>query len=259
MIEDITPLIIAYNEAPNIARTLDRLKWARRIVVIDSGSTDNTIEIARSYAQVEVVHRNFDDCASQWNFGNDQVNSDWVLSLDADYELSDDLIAELRGLHADAGVDGYRANFVYRIFGRPLRGSLYPPRVVLYRKIKSHYRNEGHTQLVVIAGNVRPLSGVIFHDDRKPLARWFASQRRYAQDEAEHLLESGCLKTLGTADRIRLAAWPAPFAVFIHTLLIKGCLLDGWAGWYYAFQRLLFETMLALEIIDRRLRGSVQK
>jgi glycosyltransferase involved in cell wall biosynthesis len=253
MLEDITPLIIAYNEAPNIARTLDRLTWARRIVVIDSGSTDNTREIVCAYPQSEVIHRDFDDCASQWNFGNEQVNSDWILSLDADYELSNDLVAEMRGLNPDASVDGYRANFVYRILGRRLRGSLYPPRVVLYRKIKAHYRNEGHTQQLVTAGNVLPLSGVIFHDDRKPLARWFASQRRYAQDEAEHLLEPS-RKTLGATDRIRLVAWPAPLAVFIHTLVIKGCLLDGWAGWYYAFQRLLFETMLALEIIDRRLR-----
>jgi glycosyltransferase involved in cell wall biosynthesis len=253
MIDNITPLIIAYNEAPNIARTLDRLVWAKRIVVIDSGSTDQTVEIVRAYPQVEVIHRDFDDCASQWNFGNEQVNSDWVLSLDADYELGDDLIAELHNLKPRAAVDGYRANFVYRIFGRPLRGSLYPPRVVLYRKIKAHYRNEGHTQRLVIAGNVLPLSGVIFHDDRKPLARWFASQRRYAHDEAEHLLELG-RKTLSRTDRIRLAAWPAPLAVFIHTLIVKGCLLDGWPGCYYAFQRLLFETMLALEIIDRRLR-----
>jgi glycosyltransferase involved in cell wall biosynthesis len=251
MIEAITPLIITYNEAPNIARTLDRIVWAKRIVVIDSGSTDKTLEIMRTYPQVEVVHRDFDDCANQWNFGNAQVNSDWVLSLDADYELSDDLIMELRGMNTKDAADGYRANFVYRVFGRPLRGSLYPPRVVLYRKSKAHYRNEGHTQRVVITGNVLPLSGVIYHDDRKPLVRWFASQRRYAHEEAEHLLDPG-RKTL--TDRVRLVAWPAPLAVFIHTLILRGCLLDGWPGWYYAFQRLLFETMLALEIIDRRLR-----
>src|SRR5690348_17949890 len=93
VIEEITPLIITYNEAPNIARTLDRLSWARRIVIIDSGSTDGTLEIIGSYSQTEVIYRRFDDCASQWNFGNEQIDRGWILSLDADYELSEVLIA----------------------------------------------------------------------------------------------------------------------------------------------------------------------
>ena len=254
MIENITPLIIAYNEEPNIVRTLDRLVWARRIVVIDSGSTDKTLEIVRMYPQAEIFHRDFDDCANQWNFGDAQVNSEWVLALDADYELSPDLIGELRSLNSNTAADGYRVNFVYRIFGRRLRGSLYPPRVVLYRRAKARYQNEGHTQQVVVSGRILPLSGVIFHDDRKPLARWFASQRRYAHDEAQHLLAPN-RKKLGTIDRIRVVAWPAPLAIFIYTLIIKGCLLDGWPGWYYSLQRLLFEIMLALEIIEQRLRS----
>jgi glycosyltransferase involved in cell wall biosynthesis len=256
MIENITPVIITYNEAPNIGRTLDRLGWAKRIVVIDSGSTDETAKIVQSYSQTELIHRPFDDCASQWNFGNDQVHQGWILSLDADYELSEALVAELRGLPLDASTDGYSAKFVYRIFGRPLRGSLYPPRVVLYRKDSAYYHNEGHTQQLVIAGEVQRLSGVIFHDDRKPLARWIASQRRYAAEEAEFLLSSE-RKSLRRVDRLRLAGWGAPIAVLIYTLLFKGCLLDGWPGWYYVLQRVLAETMIALEIVDRRVRRCV--
>jgi hypothetical protein len=61
-------------------------------------------------------------------------------------------------------------------------------------------------------------------------------------------------KALRRNDRVRLAAWPAPIAVFIYALICKGCLLDGWRGWYYALQRLFAETLIALEIIDRRLR-----
>jgi glycosyltransferase involved in cell wall biosynthesis len=257
MIEEITPVIITYNEAPNIARTLDRLIWAKRIIVIDSGSNDETIEIIGSYPQAQIIHRPFDDCASQWNFGNNQVDRGWILSLDADYELSDELVGELGGLHPTAATSGYRAEFVYRIFGQPLRGSLYPPRIVLYRKDKGYYRNEGHTQQLVVAGSVLPLSGVIFHDDRKPLARWIASQRRYAADEVEYLLSSD-RKSLSRVDRIRLMGWPAPLAVLFYTLFVKRCLLDGWCGWYYVLQRVFAETLITLEIIDRRLRASTR-
>jgi glycosyltransferase involved in cell wall biosynthesis len=256
MIEDITPIIITYNEEANIARTLDRLTWAQRIVVIDSGSTDGTLDIVRSYAQVEVVHRPFDEFASQCNFGISQVTTNWVLSLDADYELSEELVSELYRLHPEAAIGGYEARFVYRVFGRRLRGTLYPPRTVLYRRDKARYRNEGHGHRVTVAGNVVPLAGVIFHDDRKPLARWFVAQQRYAREEAEYLVASD-RKALGRADRIRLAAWPAPLAVLMYVLVLKGCILDGWPGWYYTLQRFVAETMLTLELVDRRLRGTI--
>ncbi len=152
MLDEITPLIITHDEAPNIARTLDKLAWARRIVVIDSGSTDETARIARSYPQVEVVAHPFTDFASQCNFGLAQVTSSWVLSLDADYELSDELVRELQALAPPPDIAGYRARFVYRIHGRALRGTLYPPRTVLYRHEGARYRNEGHGHRVVVDG-----------------------------------------------------------------------------------------------------------
>lgn len=249
--DQITPLILTYNEATNIRRTLGKLLWAQRIVVIDSGSTDGTVEILQGYPQVELIHRPFIDAASQCNFGLTQVASPWVLSLDADYELSDQLIREFSSLAPRDSVAGYRARFVYRIYGRPLRGSLYPPRTVLHRKDEASYRQAGHTQRVVLDGEVLPLDGVIYHDDRKPLARWLTSQQRYARDEAEYLL--GCPPSeLRRSDKIRLMGWPAPIAVFLHALFIKGCLFDGWPGWYYALQRIVAEAMLALEIMDHQ-------
>jgi glycosyltransferase involved in cell wall biosynthesis len=253
MIDDITPLIITFNEAPNIARTLNKLVWAKQVIVIDSGSTDATLEIAQSYPQVSVIHRPFDDFAAQCNFGLSQVTTDWALSLDADYELSDELVAEIKTLRPKAKTAGYQVRFIYRIFGRALRGTLYPPRTVLYRKDKARYRNEGHGHRVTVLGEIIPLTGVVFHDDRKSLSRWLASQGRYAALEAEHLLASDPA-FLSKSDRVRLAAYPAPLAVFVYTLIIRGCVLDGWPGWYYALQRLLAETMIALELIDRRLR-----
>lgn len=252
VLKDITPLIITYNEAVNVQRTLDKLVWARRIVVIDSGSTDKTSDILQCYSQVEVFHRPFTDFASQCNFGLSKVITPWVLSLDADYELSDQLVTELQSLSPAATTAGYWAKFIYRIHGRPLRGTLYPPRTVLYRKEGAIYRNEGHGHRIAIDGSILPLVAPIFHDDRKSLAHWFTSQQRYARQEAEYLL-SADRAALGRTGRIRLTAWPAPLAVFVYTLFVKGCLLDGWPGWFYVLQRVLAETIIALEIIDRRL------
>jgi glycosyltransferase involved in cell wall biosynthesis len=248
----ITPLIITYNEAPNIRRTLGKLRWAHRIVVIDSGSTDDTIAILRYYPQVEVIQRPFADFASQCNFGLTHVFTPWVLSLDADYELSDELVRELGSLAPNNGPAGYRARFVYRVFGRPLRGALYPSRTVLYRKERAFYRNEGHGHRVVLDGKVLPLDNVIYHDDRKPLSRWLASQQRYAREEVDYLFNT-CPGTRTRTDKIRMMGWPAPIAVFFYALFVKGCLFNGWPGWYYVLQRVIAEALIVLEIIHRRL------
>lgn len=245
-------LILTYNEEPNIARTLAKLAWAKRILIVDSGSTDATLAIARQYPQVEIVSRPFDDFAGQCNFGLSCIGTDWVLSLDADYELSDALVAELMTLEPDPAIGGYRAPFIYRIDGTALRGTLYPARTVLYRKEGARYRNEGHGHRVGIAGDTRQLESPIYHDDRKPLARWFASQQSYARIEAAHLMSADKAE-LRLADRIRLLTFPAPFAAFLYALFVKRALLDGRAGLFYAFQRMLAETMIALEIIGLRL------
>lgn len=255
MLEQITPLIISFDEAPNIRRALDKLVWAQRIVVVDSGSTDETLEIIRGYPQAQVIQQTFVDFADQCNFGIRQVTTPWVLSLDADYELSDGLIAELKSLPLSETIAGYRVRFIYRIHGHPLRGSLYPPRTVLYRTDKAQYRKEGHGHRVIINGNVIDLKGPIFHDDRKSLARWVGSQRRYAQEEAQFLLTAD-RRTLNIMDRMRLACWPAPIAAIFYTLFGKGVILDGWPGWYYALQRMLAEILIALAIIDKRLRNA---
>lgn len=254
LLHAITPMVLTFNEVANIRRTMGKLRWARRILIVDSGSTDGTLEVLAGYPQVEIVHRPFDSFADQCNFGLAQLRTDWVLSLDADYELSDELVQALREVHETEEVAGYRASFVYCIYGRPLRGTLYPPRTLLYRVRGARYVNEGHGHRVRVAGEVRQLRGVVYHDDRKPLSRWLAAQQRYAQLEVDHLLNSGP-ENLSRSDRLRRMGWPAPFLVFFYVLFMKGCLLDGWPGWLYTLQRVLAETMIALELIDRRLRA----
>jgi hypothetical protein len=254
LLDQITPLILTHNELSNIERTLSKLAWAKRIVVIDSFSTDGTLDILRCDPRVAVFTHEFVDFAGQCNFGLTQIESAWVLSLDADYELSDELLDELGRLVPAETVAGYRARFVYRIHGRSLRGTLYPPRIILYRGERGFYRQEGHAHRVSVDGDVVPLRGVVYHDDRKNLSRWLAAQQRYAADEADYLLDGTTGRSLTRADRIRLMGWPAPIAALVYVLFVRGCILDGWPGWYYALQRLLAETLLALEILDRRLR-----
>ena len=251
--EAITPVILTYNEAPNIERALKNLTWAKRVLVIDSFSNDTTTEICSRYPNTTVLSRVFDTFADQCNFALKQVTSQWVLSLDADYELSPALIREIFSLNLESETAGYKARFVYRIFGHSLRAALYPPRCVLYRRNQACYRNEGHGHRVDIDGMVEELSGIIYHDDRKSLSRWFTSQISYARLEADHLLAAD-RDGLRLADRIRLMGWPAPILAGFYTLLVKGSIFEGQAGLYYTMQRVLAELLLAIEIVDRRVR-----
>ena len=156
MLEHITPLILTYNEAVNIERTLERLTWAKKIIVIDSYSTDTTLEILDSYAQVQVFKREFDTHGKQWNYGLEQVKTPWVLSLDADYLVTDDLISEMAALPVDGQIDGYFVRFKYCVFGKPVRNTrILPPRQVLFQNSKAIYIDDGHTQILQLTGNQR--------------------------------------------------------------------------------------------------------
>ena len=248
----ITPLILTYNEEANLTRTLDRLTWASRILVVDSHSTDATLDIARSYPQVDVVKRMFDDFASQCNFGLEHIDTEWVLSLDADYVCSQALIDEIKTLPSTPAVDGFSAGFVYCVFGEPLRGTLYPPRTVLYRRKTASYQQDGHGHQVQVDGPVGELEAPIYHDDRKPLDTWLDNQRRYARDEADKLT-SGSVS--GLTDQVRTTRIFAPILTPLYCLFAKGLLLDGWPGWYYTLQRTYAELLLALELLDRDLRS----
>lgn len=249
-LNDISVLILTYNEQPNIERCLERLAWASNVVVIDSGSTDETVSICQRFANVRVVFRPFDSFASQCNFGLTQISAQWVLSIDADYLVPPDFVNQVE--QADESADGYSCAFRYIVYGQPLRACLYPARTVLYRRINACYRDIGHGHRVEIAGPVVPLNVLFDHDDRKPFGRWLDSQRRYAVREAEHLNVADC-RLLGFPDRVRQRIWLAAPAVLLYVLMWKRCIFDGLPGIYYAFQRAYAELLLSLELLDRKL------
>jgi glycosyltransferase involved in cell wall biosynthesis len=254
-LDEVTVLVLTYNEAANIGRALNKLRWARRVLVVDSFSTDETLAIINALPNARVIQRRFDSFAQQCNFGLEHIDSPWVLSLDADYVLSNELIEELANLCPDESSRAYQVRFRYCIYGRPLRASLYPSRSVLYRRQNARYRDDGHGHRVVVNGETRMLSGRIDHDDRKDLGRWLTEQNRYMAIEAKKLLETP-REDLNLPDRLRQWILPAPLLVFFYTLFIKGLILDGWAGWCYVFQRTLAEILLSLKLIEVKLRST---
>ena len=251
LLDRITPLILTRDEEANIGRTLAQLAWAREVVVVDSMSTDGTVTIARQFANVRVITRAFDSHDRQWTFGVNQVTTPWVLTLDADYFVTEAFAREIAALQPPPDVTAYKATFVYAIGGRPLRGALYPPRPVLLRRGAFEIWQDGHTQRIRVQGRIERLLSPLIHDDRKDMRRFIARQRKYMRQEAAKL-RSASWKSLPVQGRIRKLRFVAPFATLLYTLIAKRALLDGRVGFRYAFERFLAECMLSLELFRRR-------
>jgi glycosyltransferase involved in cell wall biosynthesis len=253
----IDVLVLTWNEEANLARTLDALSRFPRVVVLDSGSTDATLEIAGRHPNVRVCSRPFDNHAAQWNHGLSAcgLTSEWVLALDADYVLTPELADEICALDPPPVVAGFRARFRYCVDGLPLSGSLYPPVTILFRRAGAAYMQDGHTQRVVVQGETPMLAGRVRHDDRKPFSSWLAAQDRYARLECE-LLRSTPWARLGWRDRLRRMVVITPWLVPLYCLTVGRGLLDGRRGLLYAAQRAIAESILSARLLDASLSRS---
>jgi glycosyltransferase involved in cell wall biosynthesis len=251
MLDHITPVVLTYNEEQNIGRTLSRLSWARDIVVVDSGSTDGTLEILAACSNVRVFTRQFDTHAKQWRYAVEetQISTDWILRLDADYQVSEPLVSELAKLDPNAPVSAYRIRFDYAIFSHELFSSLYPAKPILLRKDKFCVWDRGHAEVWDVKGNIAALSAPVVHDDWKPTGQWVIGQTRYMQRELERLRDG-----TGVVDWLRLRPPLMPIVAFIYCLVGKGLIVQGRAGIFYALQRMLAEAVLSLMVLEAKLR-----
>jgi glycosyltransferase involved in cell wall biosynthesis len=257
MLDAITPVLLTFNEEQNISRTLSHLDWAKDIVVVDSGSTDKTLEILARFSNVRVFTRLFDSHARQWKFALEEtgIASSWVLRLDADYQVTNELVSELARLDSSAPLSAYRIGFIYSIFSRPLLCSLYPPNVVLLRKERVSVIDQGHTERWEVVGPVASLKGRIVHDDRKSLSQWLEAQARYMKRELDQISGSAS----GMKRWLRMRPPLMPIGVFLYCLFGKGLIFSGRAGLFYALQRTIAEAILSLMLLERRLRSRVEE
>lgn len=251
MLTAITPVLLTYNEMPNIAHALAGLSWAGDVVVVDSNSNDGTAAVLARAPRVRTFQRRFDTHAGQWRFAMEEtgIATQWVLRLDADYRLTEAFVAEIARLDPAHGVDGYEAAFDYAVFGHRLHGALYPPNVLLLRRGRFSIHDDGHTERWRVSGKTLRLKAKVIHDDWKSTARWLENQSRYMTLEEERVTGGGG----GAAARLRQCPPIMPLGAFLYCMIVKGGIFDGRAGLYYALQRLVAEAVLALMLLERRL------
>ena len=253
----VTPVVLTFNEERNLARTLASLRSFPRVVVVDSGSTDGTEGIARSFANVSWFVRPFDGHVRQWRWALAETGIDtpFVLALDADMSPTPELVSEVDSVTAAGDIDAGLIPVEYRIRDVRLLGSLYPPELRLLRRSAASVRESGHTQKFATDGRVVPFRSRLVHDDRKPLEAFVRAQLGYSAREL------GCLygeKSRTFAGRMRRSSSFAPLAVWVWAWLRAGGPLRGAAARRYALERLLYEAMLRWRVEDRLL-GSTRE
>lgn len=248
--DHVTPLVLTLDEEANVGRTLEALAWARRVVVLDSGSTDATERLARAFPNVAWFTRPFDDFRAQTLHGVQAtgIDTEYVLALDADMQVPPALVAELEERFLGRGHAGGRVRFDYAFEGRRLLGSVYPPQVRLFRPAALRLELRGHGHHFEAEGSVLDLEARVLHDDRKPLERWVAAQVGYSRHELARLDRGGSARL---RDLLRRAG-VMPLAAFAAGWVRAGGPLAGRAALRYAYERATYEALLALRLLRPR-------
>ncbi len=180
---DLTVLILAQNEEKNIVRSIKSVKKiAKRIIVVDSGSTDATMELAKNNGAEVIEHRPFVNYATQFNWGlnNTHIKTKWVLRLDADEQVTPGLASEIEQMltiHDSDDINGFEFKCRIIFMGKWIKhGGTYPliiPRLFRYGYGKVEMRKmDEHT---LIEGKVLRLSHDLVHYDFKGLHEWMTS------------------------------------------------------------------------------------
>lgn len=223
---------ITLNEAANLPRTLASIGFADEIVVVDSGSTDGTQALARQ-AGARVVEEPWRGFAGQKNFAIAQCSGEWILSLDADEEVSPALAAEIRALlHADPGCAAYKIPRLNHFLGQPLRhGGYWPdPKLRLFRRGAAHFRERmvHETMEVTGEGRIGQLKGPLLHHCYPTLDEYIEHMNRYSTAAAQQLVADGrAPRALATLFVQTIAN---PVATFLYNYIVRLGFLDGFAG-----------------------------
>ncbi len=221
----VSVTVITLNEAEHIGAAIDSVAWADEIVVVDSGSTDGTTEIARTKGAT-VITRAWSGYVDQKNFAADRASHDWIFSLDADERVPEALSAEIRALlSTEPGARGYRMPRVSFYLGRWMRTTdMYPDyQLRLYDRRRARWAGRYVHESVKADGPVQGLRGELQHFAYRDLAHHFQTMDRYTTLAARQMFEEG--RRAGFFDLML-----HPPAAFLRNYLLRGGFRDGTAG-----------------------------
>ena len=241
---DVGVFILAKNEQKNIRRCLDALRDSNwDVIVLDSGSTDDTLDIVREFGFAKLREYLYRDHCTAYNEITTTLGEPYrhVVILDSDMVVSESLRDEVDAVVAAGGFDAIDAKIEMCVHGKPLRhGSLCPPKPFVFASGRPYFQNVGHGERLREGVRLKRVREKLRHDDRKDYAAYLSSQARYSQN----LVVRRDAGELSGRDKIRVRSPLLVFAVPFVSYFLKGGFLDGKAGAIYALDRLIAEAIM---------------
>lgn len=225
----VSAFIVCMNEERQIRRCLDSIKWCDEIVVIDSGSTDRTLEICREYTD-RIVNRPWPGFVEQKRFGLLQCTSDWVLNIDADEVVTDELRDEIQAtLMAPGGHQGFYLLRVVHYLGKFWRkGGWYPEyRLRLCLRTATTWGGDDPHEKAIVSGPTRRLRGELHHFTYEDFSNQIRSLNNFATAAADTLWKKGVRPSL-------LKILLNPLARFVKFYLLRKGFREGMSGFLVA-------------------------
>jgi glycosyltransferase involved in cell wall biosynthesis len=246
-VASLSAAIVVLNEEERLRACLESVVWADEIVVVDAGSSDKTMAIAREFTD-RAIFRAWDGYGAQKNFALGQCHGDWVFSIDADERVSDalreEIRATLRGNGREVGFHVPRQN-VFQ--GRWVRhGGLYPDwQIRLFRRGRGAFVERAVHESVRVDGPTGRLDAPLVHESYRSIGDAVARLNRYSDLAATELARTGRGGSLN--DLLVRPAWR-----FLSMYLLRAGFLDGWRGLVLAALHAHYVFLRAAKVRERR-------
>ena len=279
----VSVVVLTRNEESNIAACLESVGWAGEVFVLDSLSTDRTVEICEALRS-RVYSHPFEGYAAQRNWALDNLpfSNDWILMLDADERIPESLAEEIGAAvtDPDRACAGYYLKRRFFFLGKWLKnGGLYPTWILrLFKHQRARFEARPMNEHAILSGTSGYLQRPFDHQDRKPFSAWVARHNRYADLEAGEFLQEtlagGYHSSIRTrfwgsqAERkrwIKLKLWNRlplllrPFLLFFRNYFLKLGFLDGRTGFiYHVMWSFWYPFLVSARILEARdVRGKL--
>jgi glycosyltransferase involved in cell wall biosynthesis len=224
----ISVIIISKNEARNMRACLESVRWADEIIVVDSGSTDDTVAICREFTP-HVHIRDWPGFGPQKNRALGYATSEWILSLDADERVPPELRAEIQATLREGRAAAYDIPRLSSFFGRDMHHSGWRPDYVtrLFRRGAAKFSDDLVHERVVVSGATGKLRQSLLHESIRDAEQLLAKINQYSTAGARMLADQQRASSLGRA--VARAAW-----AFFRSYVLRAGFLDGREGFMLA-------------------------